>query len=233
MSLYVSNRLVRMCLKDSLVLWIDPGKIHCHVGSSRPENRRMKQRIAQLGLYEPLAKIARRQSLRISNALESFAIDPDYYAEPIPFEQLKTYGRVSDIIIHRDNYTLSKWYSFLASSLKDYGIAKHKKIIMRSENDINHFMESYVLPLIDSMEKDGFDPSKGGGIGRSLIGADGSIHKSSSGRHRFYVARELGLSSFPVRIVGAHEYWYRRHIGKRLNPTKLRAVLLEVQENHA
>lgn len=196
-----------MSLKDSWVLWIDPGKIHYHVSSSRPENRRMKQRIAQLGLSGPLAKVALRQSLRISNALESFAIDRDYYAEPMEFERHRTYRRVSDIMKYRDNYKISQWYLSLASSLREFGFVKYKKIIMRSESDIDLFMNSYVLSLIDSMEKDGFDPNKGGGIGRSLIGEDGSIHKSSSGRHRFYVARELGISPFPVRIVGTHEDW--------------------------
>ncbi|MEH6725025.1 MAG: hypothetical protein V7703_02625 [Hyphomicrobiales bacterium] len=139
---------------------------------------------------------------------------------------------MKNIIAHRDDYKQSQWYSDLLSDLTERGFAKHKKIVMASKSDIDHFMESYVLSLIDSLERDGFDFTKGGGIGRALISEDGSIHKSSSGRHRFYVARVLGINPIPVRIAGVHEDWYRKHVGRGFRPNKLRAALSEVQANH-
>jgi len=117
--------------------------------------------------------------------------------------------------------------------LEKQGHTKHKKILMRSKDDIDHFMQSYVLNLLDSLEKDGFDFKQGGGIGRALIGKDGSIHKSSSGRHRFFAARELGIEPIPLRISGVHEEWYRSHIGSSFNRKKLKAALSDIQTKYA
>lgn len=233
MSLYISNRLVRFFLKDALIIWVDPRKIHHHATSSRRENRRGKQKFLGLRSKNPLVKIVRRQALRAANAFESFVIDPAYYQEPTPIEQHINYKKIKNIIEHRENYKDSEWYSALANSLEEQGHTKHKKILMRSKDDIDHFMESYVLNLLDSLEKDGFDFEQGGGIGRALIGTDGSIHKSSSGRHRFFAARELGIEPIPLRISGVHEAWYRSHIGSSFNRKKLKAALSDIQTKYA
>lgn len=233
MSLYISNRLVRFFLKDELIMRVDPIKIHHRTNSSRPENRRVKQKLMRLESGNAFVKTVRRQALRATNALESFVIDPAYYHGPIPIEQHINYKKIRNVIEHRENYKESQWYLGLANSLEEQGHAKHKNIVMHSKDDIDHFMQSYVLTLLDSLEKDGFDFRKGGGIGRALIGEDGSIHKSSSGRHRFFAARELGIRPFPVRISGVHEAWYRSQIGSGFNLRKLKAALADIQAKHA
>lgn len=233
MSLYISNRLVRIFLNDALTLWINPEKIQFYVGSSRPKMSTIEQTYTKPRSKNALAKLARRQTRRVTNAFESFVLQPDYYQETTPIEEHRNYRKISDIIDHRDNYQESEWYLDLLQSLKENGFAKHKSIMMRSENDIDRFMRSYVLSLLDSLEKDGFDLKKGGGIGRALIGKDGSIHKSGSGRHRLFAARELGIGPIPVRISGVHEEWYRDHVGSRFNRRKLKMALSDVQENHA
>lgn len=220
-------------MKDALIIWVDPRKVHHHATSSRRENRRTKQKFLRLRLENPFVKTVRRQVLRAANAFESFVIDPDYYQGPTPIEQHVNYKKIKNIIEHRENYKDSEWYSNLANSLEEQGHAKHKKIHMRSKDDIDHFMQSYVLNLLDSLEKDGFDFEQGGGIGRALIGTDGSIHKSSSGRHRFFAARELGIEPIPLRISGVHEAWYRSHIGNSFNRNKLKAALSDIQTKYA
>lgn len=194
MSLYISNRLVRFFLKDALIIWVDPRKIHHHATSSRRDNRRVKQEFQTLGSKNTSIKIVRRLTQRAANAIESFVIDPACYQKPTPIELHRNYLKIKNIIEHRENYTDSEWYSDLANSLEEQGHAKHKKIIMRSKDDIDHFMQSYVLALLDSLERDGFDFQQGGGIGRALIGKEGSIHKSSSGRHRFFQPESWVLS---------------------------------------
>ncbi len=233
MSLYVSNRLVRWFLKDALILWINPETVHAHIATSRPENHRIKQQFSQLRSKNKLVKVLQHQTLRATNAFESFVIDPGFYQNITKLEQHKKYIKIKNIIDHRDNYKESQWYLDLVSDLTTRGFAKHKKITMVSKNDIDHFIKTYVLSLVDSLEQDGFDLTKGGGIGRALIGEDGSIHKSSSGSHRFYAARVLGISPIPVRVAGAHEDWYRKQIGNGFRPKKLRAALSEVQANHS
>lgn len=213
-------------------MWIDPRKVHHQVGTSRPESRKIREKFARMQSKGRLTTIARRQTLRVSNALESFVIDPDYYEDLIAFEKNEKYNRVSDITKHRGDYKSSKWYSDLICELSEHGVAKHKKIMMRSENDVDHFMKYYVLSMLDSLERDGFDPAKGGGLGKALIGKDGLIHKSGSGHHRFYAARVLGIKPIPVLIAGAHENWYRKNIGSRFALEKLRAALGDVQAKH-
>lgn len=222
-----------MFLKDALTLWVDPAKTHYRIGGSRPESQRVKKNFSQRLSNNYFSNVALHQTLRVTNALESLVIDPAYYQVPSKIEHHKKYIRVRNMIKHRDDYRGSEWYSDLVSDLNEHGFAKHKKILMPSISDIDNFMESYVLSLFDSLERDGFDFTKSGGIGRVLIGADGSIHKSASGNHRFYAARELGLSPIPVRIAGVHEDWYRKHIGDGFSPRKLKMALSEIQAKHA
>lgn len=220
-------------MKDALIIWVDPRKIHHHATSSRRDNRRVKQEFQTLGSKNTSIKIVRRLTQRAANAIESFVIDPACYQKPTPIELHRNYLKIKNIIEHRENYTDSEWYSDLANSLEEQGHAKHKKIIMRSKDDIDHFMQSYVLALLDSLERDGFDFQQGGGIGRALIGKEGSIHKSSSGRHRFFAARVLGVEPIPLRISGVHDAWYRSNVGRSFNRKKLEAALSDIQAKHA
>lgn len=233
MPLYISNRLVKTFLSNDLILWIDPAKVHYHIGTSRPENTKVKHLFAKLQTKNLAVRSVQRMTLRATNFFESFAIDPAFYQDLTEFERHKKYLRVRDFIQHRDNFKESQWYQDLVSDLESKGSAKHKKNVMTSTQDIEHFMKYYVLSLINSLERDGFDFTKGGGTGRALISEDGTIHKSSSGRHRFYAARELGISPIPLHIAGVHEDWYRKQVGNRFRPRKLKKALLEVQANHA
>jgi hypothetical protein len=233
MPLYISNRLVKTFLNDDLILWINPAKVHYHIGTSRPENRKIKQLFAKLPTKNLAVRSAQRITLRATNFFESFAIESAFYQDLTQFEQHRKYLRVRDFIQNRENFRESRWYKDLVADLEAEGAARHKTNVMTSIQDIEHFMQYYVLSMIKSLERDGFDFRKGGGIGRALISENGTIHKSSSGRHRFYVARELGISPIPLRIAGVHEDWYRKHIGKRFRPGKLRMALSEVQANHS
>lgn len=233
MSLYISNRLVRLLLKDALTLWIDPSKIHFHFSTSRPANKKDKKQFSKPQTINAFVKLARRQKFRVTNAFESFVVDPSNYPDLEELEQHKNYIRIKNFIKQRDDYKKSEWYSDLVFDLNEHGFAKHKKIMMMSKSDIENFMESYVLSLLDSLERDGFDLRKGGGIGRAMIGEDGAIHKTSSGRHRLFAARELEISPIPVRIAGVHEGWYRKHVGGGFTAQKLRLALSEVQSKHS
>ncbi|HSF95832.1 MAG TPA: hypothetical protein VLA52_12475, partial [Thermohalobaculum sp.] len=77
----------------------------------------------------------------------------------------------------------------------------------RSAAEIEAFLRDYVLDLVASMEHRGYDVEKGGEFGSAQIGADGQLVKSGSGTHRFCVARLLGLTRFPLRVVGIHAGW--------------------------
>lgn len=230
--MYVSKRVVSILLKDDLVLWVNPTKIHFQVTTTRPGIVGMKEKFSRLNPNFPFKRTIKRQALRINNALESFVIDARKYQEAKPLSSQKKFKRIGDLVDNRRTYKNSHWYDELVTALQQNGFARHKKIIMHSEQEIENFIQSYALNLIDGLERDGYDLNKGGKLGRALIGEDGSIHKSSSGSHRFYAANKLGVTPIPLIISGVHEDWYRRHIGSRYNIQNLRSELEKIQQNH-
>ncbi len=233
MAVYIPRRLLGILWRDIITMEIDPKKVRYHVRSARPGNVVIKAKFERQKTGNAFEKALYRQVLRITNSLESFIIDDACYEEVARFDDFPKYQKVKNFVENRKNYKESDWYLELLSSLKEKGFARHKNILMRSESDIDDFMLNYVLSLLDSLERDGFDRRKGGGLGRVLIGKDGSIHKCTSGRHRFYSSRILGIKPIPVRVAGVHEDWYREQVGAQLNPRKLREAISEVQNKYA
>lgn len=177
--------------------------------------------------------IVRRPVLRLANALESFLIEDDIYQNIKSFSCERKYKKVSNIVENRADFKNSIWYSDLVSCLQENGFARHKKIYMRSESEIDHFMTSYVLRLIDSLEQEGYDVARGKDFGTALIGKDGSIHKSASGDHRFYFSRVLGIKPVPLAISGVHEDWYRENVGTGLHPRRLKQQLRAIGQAYS
>lgn len=233
MAIYIPRRFLGSFLKDTITIEIDPRNVRYHVRSARPGNRKIKEKLRSQKTGNRFEKVVHRQILRVTNALESFVIDADDYEDVAEFDAFGKYRKVKNFIESRSDYKSSDWYVELTRSLKEKGSARHKDILMRSEGDIDHFMQNYVLSLLESLEKDGFDRRKGGGLGRVLIGKDGSIHKCTSGRHRFYSSRILGIKPIPVRVAGVHEDWYREHVGGALNLGKLKYAMAQVQKEYA
>jgi hypothetical protein len=105
---------------------------------------------------------------------------------------------------------------------------------MHTEDDIRAFFADYALDLADSLSANGYCLRKGKDIGTVLVGPDGSLHKSASGNHRFYVARILGISPFPVMVTGVHRAWYKNVRKTRRGDTlsELARSLAEVEQEH-
>lgn len=233
MAVYVPRRLLTVLLKDAITIEIDPRQVRYHVRSARPGNKVIKARLERQKSGNAFEKVLRRQILRVTNSLESFVIDAAFYEDLADFDDFPKYRKVKNFVEHRKDYKESDWYLELLSGLRKNGFARHKNILMRSETEIDHFMSNYVLSLLDSLEKDGFDRRKGGGLGRVLIGKDGTIHKCTSGRHRFYSSRILGIKPIPVRVAGVHEDWFHEHVGPKLNLGKLRHAISQVEKKYA
>lgn len=220
-------------LKDDLVLWVDPQKIDHHVRSKRPNNIKVKEFIRDLKSIPKIAKLIERPVLRLTNALESFVIEDTAYEDLQHFSSVIKYKKVSDFVKNRNNFRNSIWYSDLLLSLQEKGYANHKKIYMYSESEIDHFITSYVLGLINSLEQDGYIGGKGREFGTALIGKDGSIHKSASGNHRFYFSRVLGIKPVPLVISGVHEDWYLNNVGFGLHPRRLKQQLRAIGQTNS
>tara|TARA_R110000868_G_scaffold42724_2_gene144209 strand:- start:7418 stop:8110 length:693 start_codon:yes stop_codon:yes gene_type:complete len=230
--MYVPKKILKFLIDSKLVIWIDPGKVDYHVGSKRPNIIKIKNKLSRLE-HIGKSKAARRYILRFYKAVESFSIASTDYQEMRLIEGDQKFHKVQDIVANRDNFTDSFWYNSLLQDIATNGVAKHKKIYMRDKHDVEMFMSSYVVELIDSLERDGYDMTKGKQCGSALIGADGALHKSGSGDHRFYCARVLGVSPIPVAISGVHEDWFAKNVGSPFNIRGLKAALAEIEKKYS
>lgn len=207
---------------DRAVVWIDPARVKDHAGTKWPVGKRNWRRYRRF-LPKPIAMII-RSSIR---GREPILIPDDCFGRELtPVSQTERYQKVADFIAHRDTPRDSEWYGDLCRELSKTGIARHKAVEMRSEAEILGFFDTYVCPMIDSLIKDGFKPEFSGYESSAVIGPDGVICKTSSGNHRFNVAKVVGLTRFPLKILGIHEAHFTRHASGQPQTTQTMLALI-------
>jgi hypothetical protein len=227
------RRYVEKKLGSDLILWVDPSKIEYGVDTQFPNIKELKERMVKLCDPIPfgrgLASLANKMICRC----DSFLIKPENYRSALLIEDLIHYQKVKDIIANRHQFERSLWYRMLTDELAAKGYAHHKKLKFFNKQDIACFFKEYVLGLIESMELEGFNYQKGPEYGVALIAGDGSLHKSGSGNHRFYIAKIVGVKSYPLKIGGVHQEWFNRYVHDNKNILmKLRESLKTVEERY-
>lgn len=219
---------IRQTLGSRAVVWVDPGKITHHTGTKWPVTKlrlARARRVLPRALTNPLRPLLKSR--------EPFFIPREVFATPTSVEDEHRYGLLSDFIARRDTPEDTEWFRLLLRECRSGGIAHHKSIEMRSETDILDFLRGYAGGLIDSLVRDGFRPEKTGYESTAVITADGALTKAGSGNHRFAICRILGIERFPLRIVGAHEDWYRSNApGARFDTETLLALFQRVEAAH-
>jgi hypothetical protein len=221
----LTRRFVQDRLRDRLMIWANPNRIGSYVdGNDHPQHRRVE--------------MLRRYRLRILatrlEELEPFALPNSGFPRVVRFEELPRYQKVMDFVGSLDDYRKSTWYRNLQQDILQSGVARHKSIYMRSMDDLDAFFQGFVLDLIGSIQRDGYIVSRSSEHGLVMIGADGELLKANRGRHRFFVARWVGLPTMPFIVWGVHEAWLRRH---RVNATaagieRLAEALDAVAQSH-
>lgn len=86
-----------------------------------------------------------------------------------PIVEEKKYALVKDMVENRENIQNSIWFRTLIKDLETKGLAKHKRLIMRSREDVEQFLNTYVLGMINSLMNEGYDLSSNGEVGTALI----------------------------------------------------------------
>jgi hypothetical protein len=195
-------------LREAAVVWVDPRRISLQVLTATPATENVRNALRK-PLHHPLTTWPLRVAIA---AFDPYVVPSHHYPEAQPVEATARYRKVYDFIHHRDTPRATLWFHALRKSLEERGVARHKKVTMKCEGDIERFFSGYVIPLIESLQRDGFRVEAGGGIGSALIAADGALHKSDSSNHRFCMARILGLTRFPVRVVGVHRVSHDAHV---------------------
>ncbi|WP_420862094.1 hypothetical protein [Algirhabdus cladophorae] len=191
---------------EHAVIWIDPARVTHHASSKWPVTN---HRIARAQTLLPKFVVNMlRPTLR---KYEPLLTPRKLFDVSGPIKEAPKFQRVADFVAHKETPEKSIWYQNLAAQLAKTGIAKHKDIEMRSSSEIDTFFETYVEPLIKDLAKNGYVPDHTGFESTAVIAQDGTLIKSGSGNHRFYICKILGIRRFPLRIVGMHEDYFKAH----------------------
>jgi hypothetical protein len=224
--MYLTRRYVERQLGSNLMLWIDPARITYDAGQVRRVLRFTDYVLRPLPFGRYPATLVNRIALRY----EPFLITPNDYKVRRSITAIYKYKKIEDFIANRRCVDKSIWYRAMMSELSRRGFARHKGLIFASKEDVEQFFRDYVLDLVESMANEGYVLQKGRDIGAALIGDDGSIHKTNSANHRFYVARIIGTKPFPIKVIGIHRAWFHRHAGKKAGLDKVTELLKGVEE---
>jgi hypothetical protein len=169
---------------------------------------------------------------------EPFVIPQDLFPAAIPIEQDHRYRDISEVIDAFNGVGALEdtgWFKRLQASLDAQGSARHKSVRMRTRDDIHIFFNGYVHDFVTSLRDKGYDPRKGRELGFAHINHKGEITKSSSACHRFFTARKLGLTAFPLYIYGIHADWHATVLAasQRKGSGALRDAIDAIAECHA
>jgi hypothetical protein len=196
---------LRRQMGSRLVLSIDPQKVGGWVWSElplakaarkRPSVKRLPPRIR--GIL--LARIALRHP---------YVLSPRRFPTVVPFDADPTARWVTDLVInHRGSPRDSLWYRHMCRVIQEVGRFDHAAGPFTRPDQAEEFLSGYLLPIVDSIEREGYRIDVSGEIGFALLDADGTVLKTKRATHRFFIARALGQTSFPVQIAAVHASWW-------------------------
>ena len=183
---------------------VDPRHVEYYSGTKFPTTKdlRLKLRRAPSVIHFAVARL-------ILDNIEEYVVPEKYFVQGKPLEDINKYKKVSDFILNMESPEKSIWFSILMNKLESCGIAIHKNYRMRSREEILKFLNSYRDNVVKSIMRKGFLETYTGWESTGIIDASGCIRKTASGDHRFFIARESRVTSFPLKVVGIHEDWVR------------------------
>jgi hypothetical protein len=214
--MYLTQTKAKLQLGQALVLHIDPRKVTHHAGSKFPISKIIEQKL------NGFPKLIRKGASQLSTRYHPFVLAEDALPPVIPIELLEKDRRIKDFL-SSSHYSDSLWYRSLLAELSTKGKTRHKNIKITNQDELNKFFESYVWDLVASMRRDGYVERAGADTGTAFILSNGVLVKSASADHRFLVARQLGVSNFPLIVMGVCRGWLEHtgttieHIGPALH----------------
>ena len=188
------------------VVWIDPRKVTHYAGSKHAHYHRL----LQYGRIGATLRVLQRRA-------PFLALEGDWDLKAIPLELEPKYLNVSDYVAHYPDFRSSRWYAEYAQALARKGSLGHKKFLVRSTAELDRLFEDYIAGLHDSLRDKGYVQLPGVDIGSAVVDREGRLMKVGSGTHRFFFARELGVSPVPLVVRFVHILWLER-LGITLDP---------------
>ena len=126
-----------------------------------------------------------------------------------PIDEMPTYQKLknfsSKASVHETN-----WFDFLYKRLSDNKVCFHKKTKITSVDEIIVFLESYRENVVESLKVNGYHSDEFIAEPTCIIGAEGEVYKATRGNHRFALARQLNMTSFPLTVAGVHRDYLKK-----------------------
>ncbi len=219
-------------LGEDATLWIDPATVGTGVVGKFPYLRRLSSLVEPYG--SPPGE-ARHSTLRVDSALHPFVLAPSAYPQQVAFDTRGKVHRIVDLVRERHRPEASAWWHFHTSKLEGKGVLRLRDRTVRDEAGLAQYVAEYLLPLIESIERDGWRDDRATSPGYALIGPDGSLHKAEKGTHRFAIARAVGVPLVPLRVRCVHHAWWSSSTSGRSGRARLastRDALRGVAEAH-
>ena len=197
---------VRRDLGERLHIEVDPARVSGWIWSELPRKKR-----ARNGRLAPwLPARARDLWFRSLTERHPFVVRDRDFPEVIPLDGYPIARRVTDLVqVHRGDPTESLWYHELCADIERQGRGSTHGRTFTAPEEVERFLSGYMLPLIDSLERDGFDRAIAGEVGWAAIGPSGEVLKTKRATHRFFIARALGLPAVPLEVAIVHADWWR------------------------
>ncbi len=222
--MYLSYRKARERLGDHIVLNVDPAAISHFVRFPLFRIERI------LSAVSPFARTASRLY-----RLRPFAVPGGWDRSAVPHHQHGSYRDMAEMVDCDGDFRRTAFYERFRRQLAETGHAAYKDVTITSVPQLDRLFEDRFVALVETMKRDGYDRSISQDIGRVVICRNGGLLKTGSGRHRFHLARILGVPKVPVEVSGVHTAWLRSTRsglrGARLE--HLRRALKHVEERHA
>lgn len=211
------------------IIWIRPSKVNQYISTKRPMTRKLEN------FVQPTSPIL-RPIKKISKLLHPFVLNENAFSNLNRFDACYQYSLIADLFEHKSDYKKSFWYKKISADIEEFGKHMHKKICLKSTQDVEAFFEGYALDLINSMKTTGYDEEKAKDYGAAIIGKNGEVYKSRNGRHRFAAAKIVDTPRFPLRIIGVHMQFLgaeKDHLTVKNFRTEIQRVIRYVEKENS
>ncbi len=149
--------------------------------------------------------------------------------------ELEKYQNMKDLWAHNKDFYNSGMYRDMYKQLQHSGQTKYKKKTFRDRAGLDAFFENYLLAMLWSMYRNGYDESLDSEIPRAAIDREGRLVKTRRGRHRFSAAAVTGAKQIPLEIDNIHPLFLQKtrsgFSGKRLK--RLKSVIQKVENDYS
>ena len=141
--------------------------------------------------------------------------------EKIPVELNSTYRCMRELIVAGQDYQQTASYRDASNRLRMSGPHMHNGRYVQRPSDIDDYFETY-LRIAAGLKTGGFQKERADAARDPYVGAAigplGEVFHFRKGHHRFALARELGITSIPVKVHAVSTTWLAKTLTKELPP---------------